>query len=426
LQVSSEHIRKFDAFRYYIFIETASSLLYFLAFTATSLYEIQVAGLSPLQLVLVGTALELTVLLCEVPTGIVADVYSRRLSIIIGFGIVGLGFLLEGLFPRFTVILLAQFIWGLGYTFTSGSRQAWLSDEIGEQRANQAFLSANKFSLAGSLAGMLLAILIGSSHVNLPIVASGGLFILLAGILSLSMAEHGFRPAARDQRNSFQQMIQTFRFGIRTIRQHPRLIVILGMGLFFGLYSEGFDRLWVKHLLGRFTLPLVFGKNAIAFFGLLEASATLLAIAATALVEKRLDTSRPALIGRWMFGITTGIAASIFLFAWSPFLGLAIGIYLVLWPLRNLVGPLTDAWVNQRLPADVRATILSMTGQVDAVGQITGGPLIGLVASLFSVQTAMLTSGLLLTPALPMIAAADRHPPDLSENEPVSIPGGEI
>jgi MFS transporter, DHA3 family, tetracycline resistance protein len=411
-------MRKFGAYKYFLFIETASSLFFFLAFTAADLYVIRVAGLSPLQLVLVGTTLELTVLLCEVPTGIVADVYSRRLSIIIGFGIIGLGFLLEGLVPRFAFILLAQVIWGLGYTFTSGSRQAWLSDEIGEESANRAFLSANKFSLAGSLVGMMLAVLIGNRQVNLPILVSGGLFILFAVILSLTMPEHGFHPVSTESRNSFQQMFHTFHLGLRTIRQRPRLIAILGMGLFYGLYSEGFDRLWLKHLLSRFTLPRLFGNNEIALVGLLEASATILAIAATALVEKRLDTSQPRQIGRWMFGITIGIAASILLFAWSPFLGLTFAAYLLVGVLRNLVGPLTDAWVNQRLDSDVRATVLSMTGQVDAVGQITGGPLIGLVASLFSVQAAISFSGLLLVPALPLIRAVDGKPPPASENRP--------
>src|SRR5512136_402395 len=185
-------IMKTNANKFYLFIESASSLFYSLAFTAMSLYEIHTANLSPLQLVLVGTTLELTVLICEVPTGIVADVYSRRLSILIGFFIIGLGFLLEGLVPLFIPILLAQVLWGLGYTFTSGATQAWLSDEIGETRANRAFLRANKFSLAGSLAGMLCAILVGSRQLALPILASGGLFILLAGILSPTMPETGF------------------------------------------------------------------------------------------------------------------------------------------------------------------------------------------------------------------------------------------
>jgi DHA3 family tetracycline resistance protein-like MFS transporter len=408
-------MKKSDAYQCYLFISSTSSLLFSMAFTAMSLYEIRVAGLSPLQLVLVGTTLELSVLVCEVPTGVVADVYSRRLSILIGFCLIGLGFLLEGLVPLFGAILLAQILWGLGYTFTSGATQAWLSDEIGEERANQAFLRANKFSLGGSLAGMLFAILIGSQRLALPILASGGLFILLAGILSLRMPENGFHPAPLDQQNPFQQMLRTFRLGLRTIRQRPRLGTILGVGLFYGLYSEGFDRLWVKHLLGRFMLPVLIGSNDIAFFGLLRAASMLLSIAATALVEKRLDTSQPRYISRLMFGITIGIAASILFFAWSPWLGLALGVYLLISALRNLVGPLTNAWVNQRLDSEVRATVLSMIGQVDAVGQITGGPLIGLVANLISIPAAMTISGLLLAPAMPLIRAADRNEAKTSE-----------
>jgi DHA3 family tetracycline resistance protein-like MFS transporter len=401
-------MKKSDAYQFYLFIETASSLLFNLAFTAMSLYEIRVAVLSPLQLVLVGTTLELSVLLFEVPTGVVADVYSRRLSILIGFGLIGLGFLLEGLLPFFATILLAQVIWGLGHTFTSGATQAWLSDEIGEQRANQAFLRANKFSLAGSLAGMLAAILIGNRQVALPILVSGALMVLLASLLAFYMPETGFHPAPAEQRNSFQRMFQTFRLGLQTVRQRPRLVTILGMGLFYGLYSEGFDRLWVKHLLGRFALPVLFGRTDIAFFGLLRAGSVLLSIAATALVEKRLDVSNPRRIGRLMFAITCGISASLLLFAWSPILGLTLAVFLVISTLRNLVGPLTNAWVNQRLDSEVRATVLSMTGQVDAIGQVAGGPLIGLVANLVSLPAAITISGLLLTPALPLIRAADR------------------
>ena len=76
-------------------------------FTASMVYQVTVAQLSPLQLVLVGTTLEASVFLFEVPTGVVADVYSRRLSIIIGTVLIGLGFLLEGSLAIFWTILLA-------------------------------------------------------------------------------------------------------------------------------------------------------------------------------------------------------------------------------------------------------------------------------------------------------------------------------
>ena len=145
--------RKIDAYRLYLGLQFFTGLCFSMIFVVTSLYEATVAGLSGLQLVLVGTTLEVTILFLEIPTGIVADAYSRRLSIIIGFFLMGIAFVIEGLFPLFVMILLTQVLWGMGYTFTSGSTEAWLSDEIGEENANRAFLRGNQFDLTRVFAG---------------------------------------------------------------------------------------------------------------------------------------------------------------------------------------------------------------------------------------------------------------------------------
>ena len=78
---------------------TVAGEMAFMTFaTVSSVYRITEAGLDPLQLILVGTVLEFTVFIAEVPTGVLADVYSRRLSLIVGFALVGIGFMLEGLY----------------------------------------------------------------------------------------------------------------------------------------------------------------------------------------------------------------------------------------------------------------------------------------------------------------------------------------
>jgi len=69
--------------------EAAGSFLAMLAFTVTAVYFVTEVGMSPLQLVLVGTLMELSIFVFEVPTGVVADVYSRRLSIVIGTFVMG-------------------------------------------------------------------------------------------------------------------------------------------------------------------------------------------------------------------------------------------------------------------------------------------------------------------------------------------------
>ena len=106
-----------------------------LHFTVYAVYYSQVVGLNPFQLVSVGTTLMVVILLAEVPTGVVADVYIRRLSIVIGTALVGLGFAVEGAIPTFAAVLAAQLIWGVGHTFTSGALEAWIADELGAREA---------------------------------------------------------------------------------------------------------------------------------------------------------------------------------------------------------------------------------------------------------------------------------------------------
>ena len=242
---------KLDASKVYLFIEFTASAFFSMMFVSMSLYEATVAGLSPMQLVLVGTALEVSAFVFEIPTGVVADAYSRRLSIIIGYLLMGAGFLVEGLFPAFLPILLAQVIWGLGYTFTSGATQAWITDEIGEEPANKLFLRATQVGLTASLFGMGAAALIGGSNVALPILV-GAIGVILIGVtLIFIMPETGFHPTPREDRNNWQHMGHTFNQGMKVVRSQPRLMNIVGVGLFFGLYSEGFDRLQQHRVLCR-------------------------------------------------------------------------------------------------------------------------------------------------------------------------------
>jgi DHA3 family tetracycline resistance protein-like MFS transporter len=391
---------KVDPTRVFLFMEMAIAVFTCMVFVTNSLYEVTVAGLSPLQLVLIGTTLEVSTFLFEVPTGIVADVYSRRLSLIIGYFLMGIGFLIEGFFPAFLPIVLAQAVWGIGYTFTSGAKQAWITDEIGEESANKLFLRAARYGTAAFLFGLVLTVLIGSQNVALSIRA-GGIGMLLMGItLAFIMPETGFHPAPREDRNTWQHMWHVFHQGLGAVRSQPRLVNIVFVALFYGLYSEAFDRLGVKLLVDNFQLPQVFGSNQVAFFVTLEVIGTFLYMFVIRFVEKRLDTSSPSAIGRAMFLVTGLITVSMVTFALSPILTLAVASMLAVNILRGVSGPLQATWINQKLDSHVRATIHSMFGQVDAIGQVTSGPTIGLIANALSVKLAVTISGLLLTPAL--------------------------
>jgi DHA3 family tetracycline resistance protein-like MFS transporter len=338
----------------------------------------------------------------------VADLYSRRLSVIIGVFLIGSGIFLEGSIPLFATILLAQVLWGVGYTFTSGATQAWISDEIGEAAAGKAFLRGNQVGLTGAVIGIVASMALASVRVNLPIQTSGVLFLVLGVILITCMPEHGFTPTAREERSSWQNMRATLRNGLQMTRRRPALITILLIGLFYGLYSEAYDRMWVKLLLDNFTLPALGKLDPIVWFGLINAAGMLMSVAVTEVVRQRLDTTSHRSIARILMAITAVLVAGLFGYALAGSFGFALGAYWVIGISRRLIGPIYTAWVNQRLESSVRATLLSMSSQVDAIGQIVGGPVLGMVGNLLSVRAAISAAGVVLSPVLLLYARTIR------------------
>lgn len=387
----------------YTVYNIAVSAFFGLAFTVNMVFFVTVAHLDPLQLVLVGTSLELSILIFEIPTGIMADSISRRLSVIIGVFLIGAGIFLSGFIPQFWPILTAQVIWGLGYTFTSGALDAWISDEVGEERAGAIFLHGAKMSQYGGLAAIPFSILLAQSALSVPIMVSGALFWVLGVYLIIFMPETGFTPTPQEDRSTWQQLIRTFHAGINMMRVRPALISILLIGLFIGLYSEGYDRLWNAHILEQFTFPTLPGLKMITWFGIIGAAEQLLAIIAIRRVEKRTDTSQTRQLVRSLTGLSLILTSSLVLFTLAGNLWLAVFAVITIGVVRSLIWPLYTAWVNHRLDSSVRATVLSMAGQVDSIGQIISGPVLGTIAKQYGIRTGLLGSVLLLLPVIPLL-----------------------
>ena len=137
--------------------------------------------MSPLELVLCGTAMELAIFLFEVPTGVVADTLSRRLSVIVSYVILGVATILFGLLTSAPLIIAAYALWGIGYTFQSGAYEAWLADEVGPERLTRLLLRGSQASWAGALLGVAISIVVASVDLRAAIVAGGVGLILIAG-----------------------------------------------------------------------------------------------------------------------------------------------------------------------------------------------------------------------------------------------------
>ena len=407
-------MRKLDAFAIYLLTEGGASLFFSMIVAVNMIYQVTTVGLNPLQLVLVGTVLEATAFVFEVPTGIVADVYSRRLSIIIGYVLIGLGFMLEGLVPRFEAILLAQVIWGIGYTFTSGASEAWIADEIGEARAGHAFVRSAQAQQMTAVLGTLAGIVLGSVQINLPIVVGGALTSGIGFGLMAVMPERGFKPKPRGNRSSFQHMAGTLHDGISMVRRRPALLTILAIGAVYGAFSEGYDRLWTAHMLENFTFPDFAGWQPVVWLGALRILLMLLSAAAIETVRRRVDTNNHQAVARAMFSLFAVLESGVLLFALAGSFVMAVLATMIASVARRISDPFWTAWVNQRLDPQVRATVISMSSQANALGQIAGGPAVGAIGTFWSLRAALLSSALLLTPVLGLIRyTARRHERDL-------------
>jgi DHA3 family tetracycline resistance protein-like MFS transporter len=398
------HLRdRIGAYRLYLILSGSSATFLWLAFGVNLVFQVERVGLNPLQIILVGTVLEATCLLFEIPTGVVADVYSRRLSIIIGTALLGGGMIVSAV-PSFWVILLAQFIMGIGYTFLSGAEEAWIADEIGERHAGRAFLRGSQFSQIGSLVGVPIGVGLATIQLNLPIVIGGVLQLLLAGFLVVMMTERGFSPAPREERGSWEQMRSTFVGGAHLVKRRPVLLSIFGIAFFMGMFSEGFDRLWTPHFLENYTFPGIGDLQPVVWIGIITVAASVLKIVAAEVVRRKVDTNSHTAVSRVLFAMDAVQIVGVLIFALVGSFALALVAFLVASVLRSTASPLTSAWLNQSLDSRVRATVISMSGQADAIGQIAGGPGIGAIGTVFSLRAALGTAAIALIPSLGLYA----------------------
>lgn len=400
---------RIEAERVYLLFSGASAFCFALVATLNLVYQAEVARLNPLQLVLVGTVLETVAFVCEVPTGIVADVYSRRLAIVTGTFLYGAGFLLEGLVPTFGAIVLTQVIWGVGATFISGAEQAWIADEVGEARAGPIFFRSAQVGQAATLVGIGVSVVLGSVQLNLPIVTGALLFLALGVFLALAMPERGFQPVPRGERHSWHAFGQTLWHGGRLIRRRPLILTILAIAACYGAASEGFDRLWQVHLLRDFTLPPLGPLRPVVWFGLLSAGALPLSIGATQLARRYLDTTSHQAMTRALLALNILRSGALLLFGLATSFPLAVAAFWLAATLRSVGTPLFTTWLNQQVDSRVRATVFSLYGQADALGQIAGGPVIGWIGTIASLRAALTATSGALLPAVPLFLRALRQ-----------------
>ncbi|MCY3806879.1 MAG: hypothetical protein OXG91_10365 [bacterium] len=403
--------------------------------------------LAPLQLALLGTALVLTILLAEAPTGVLADLYGRKPSVVASFAVMGTAIGLMAASPAFGALILWQAVWAVGWTMQSGAATAWVTDELpagsGQPSADDAAGSASTDSggepppaearhggpraalldqlivrhamwrAVGVMVGVAAMVGAGSWSLRGALVIAGALTLGFAAYLAGAMAETSFRRDTPDRRvtgGAWREARAIWRHGAALTLRRRMLLGVVSSAVITGFAGEAIERLDTLRLV-TLGLPDYDGGEAVVFFGVVWFIMAGLSIPVMVWLRRRLatpDTPRDArLLVRLLAVASVGALA----LAISPIFALALAGWTILDVAGETTYPLAEAMANREASSGVRATVISFLGQAEALGQVLGGVTLGLVAQFVSVPVALATAASLLAIAAVPVAIARRAPP---------------
>jgi MFS transporter, DHA3 family, tetracycline resistance protein len=317
-------------------------------------------------------------------------------------------------------VLAGWAIWGLGWTFMSGAYQAWITDEVGADRVGAVFARGDRLGYAGALLGAGLSVVLAATFSTSLAVVTGGALVGALAVAGLAlMPETAWRRRAAGSRPSFTELRATAAEGAGLVRARPILMLVLAITFFAGMSTESFDRLWQAHMLEDIGLPGLGSLEPIYWFGIFEACTLGIGFIAATVLIRRLEAVGTERLARMLLVVTAAQLAAALAFGLATALALAVVGYLGYRATRSLAGPVYDTWLNQNIPdSSVRATVISITNQSDAIGQTAGGPALGAIGTVFSIRAALVSGALVLAPALALFARAVAHhgrEPELEE-----------
>jgi DHA3 family tetracycline resistance protein-like MFS transporter len=344
-------------------------------------------GLDPLQLLLLGTAKEVTILVTEIPTGIVADIRSRRMSVVLGFLICGVAIVGAGLADGFVLLAATQVLWAFGSTFRSGAETAWLTDEVGSVAAVDTILPRRgRFEAVGSIAGLLvMAVLASIAGLSAALVVVGALLAGWGVVLALRMPETGFVRHDASLRSRFRALLVD---GFVASRR-PGLRVLLTVTIITGFASEAVDRLHVARL------DEIGLRDAIDPALLIGAASVLQSLGAIALLLILADALAGERLVRAMVGLNIATAAGVAVLARTDLLPIALAGVIVQGMVRDVARTVTVGWTNHFTDRSNRATVHSFVGQASSIGEISGGVVLGILAQRLGLGPALTASAVL-------------------------------
>jgi DHA3 family tetracycline resistance protein-like MFS transporter len=382
-----------------------------LIFTSIWTLYYSVMHLSLTDVALIFVVITVSSLVLEVPTGIVADIYSRRLSVILGGIFIGLAYVLMGALPVFAIALIAGFIEAIGDTLISGALQAWITDEVGADNVGDVLLRGGQISTPAHWIGVAASIALAAlTNYQAPIVLGGLMWFALTAFLIVFMPEMNFKSAAQHNAGASllshaRQAAHTFADGFKLIRGSRVLTLLFIASFLRSAFADGFYKFSRAHVLMGFALPVIalplLGplKDNV-WFGLLEALQGLFFLIGAEITRRTIKLGKTESAARALLAFHVAMIVAVVVFALSGSIVPALIAWVLIAGLQDLSNPIADSWLNRHIPSDVRATVLSMNSQTAMLGELGSSTALSVVGDRFGTRSALLLLNVLLLPLL--------------------------
>jgi MFS family permease len=368
----------------------------------SGLYFVVNAHLSASQIVLLGTAMSVTLVLSGIPTGVWSDAIGRKWPLVIGHLFLAAGMTMTGVVTEFPLILITQVLWGAGWAFLTGADVAWITDELAQPRRIARVLTASaRWELAGGATGMVAFGVLGwATSLATAIVVSGVGMALLGLLVAAQFTERNF---IHTRENRWSASLSIFRLGVSLVRRDREILLVCVATMLINGASV------IAWLFPKQLVNLGFPSDPVLWYTAIGICSSAAGVVALHIVQARIDGVG---VARRTHALTCFIGVlGLIILAVAPnvIIGCA-GVLLVSGIAFNVTRTVSVIWVNRRTTSDVRATVRSFLDQAESIGEICGGFALAVIAGAAGISIALLTSAALIafTGALVARSSADR------------------
>ncbi len=171
-------------------------------------------------------------MIAEIPTGIIADKFSRKVALVSSHVLQALAFAVWLAFPSFLGYACGFFIWAIGYAFSSGTFQAYLYEELKAHddaaSFNKVFARSQSIKLVGMVAAYSLAWYLGASNFTLLLSLSIITSLITAGV-TMSFSYKSKRKHDTAQDGSQTGFLKNAYFELRGSKKALTYMIALGI-----------------------------------------------------------------------------------------------------------------------------------------------------------------------------------------------------